>query len=298
MAKVSIIIPSYKEPYLWETLNDILKKAEGDFEVLVNIDGIDKRWPKLIYDRRITYFHNDKPLGMRGGINKCIKASKGKYLIKVDAHCLFAPGFDVQLQKDIEKDWCVIPRRYALNADGWKIEERSPFKDYHYIHYPCKSNHTVGTAMFPQVWEERTEERKDNSKYIIDDTMAFQGSFWFVDKKYFMGRVGYLQKEGYSTFAGEQLEIGLKYWLGGGKVKVNKKTWYAHLFKNRKYYDQVVGFNARKYKKELRYRAGWNWLTKHWLRNEEPNMIHKFDWLIEKFWPVPSWPEDKSKWII
>ncbi len=28
------------------------------------------------------------------------------------------------------------------------------------------------------------------------------------------------------------------------------------------------------------------------MKNEEPGMIHKIEWLVEKFWPVPTWPDD------
>ena len=102
----------------------------------------------------------------------------------------------------------------------------------------------------------------------------------------------------YSTFSGEQLEIGLKYWLGGGEVKVNKNTWYAHLFKNLHYYTQKGRASDRNYKHSLKTKAGWDWTAKHWLRNEEPNMVHKLEWLIDKFMPVPGWPEDKKLWVL
>ena len=31
----------------------------------------------------------------------------------------------------------------------------------------------------------------------------------------------------------------------------------------------------------------------------EPNMIHKFEWLVDKFFPIPTWPEDYKKlWLV
>jgi hypothetical protein len=39
---------------------------------------------------------------------------------------------------------------------------------------------------------------------------------------------------------------------------------------------------ARAYSKEL------------WLNNRWPKAIHKLDWLIEKFKPIPDWHEDKK----
>jgi len=38
--------------------------------------------------------------------------------------------------------------------------------------------------------------------------------------------------------------------------------------------------------------AGHTWGGHHWMRNEEPGMIHKLEWLVDKFWPVPTWPDD------
>jgi hypothetical protein len=140
-------------------------------------------------------------------------------------------------------------------------------------------------------------QRDNKVKYEIDDTMTLQGSCWFAEKDYFMKHVGYLDDspETYSTFAGDQLELGLKYWLGGGKVKVNKKTWYAHLFKNKKWYaDKPV---EKREKRKIKNVSGYEWSTKHWMNDEEPNMIYPFSWLVDKFWPIPGWPSDwKDSW--
>jgi hypothetical protein len=34
------------------------------------------------------------------------------------------------------------------------------------------------------------------------------------------------------------------------------------------------------------------------MRNLWPNRVHDIAWLIEKFWPVPFWPEDRNLWKI
>ena len=290
---ISIVIPERNEPYLNKTLQSILDSATGEIEVFVNIDD---EWHKeKIEDKRITYLHPDTPQGMRAGVNAGIKKATGRYIMKSDAHCLFAPGFDEVLVENMQKHWLVIPRRYSLHAEAWKRDERMPIKDYHYLSWPQLYSH-YGYCMFPQEWRERTHERMKG--YDIDDTMTFQGSCWFADRDYFMQKVGLLDDrvETYSTFSSEPLEVGLKYWLGGGEVKVNKKTWYAHLFKNKHYYEGRRG--DRDYKKNLKALAGYDWACKHWMNNQEPNMVHKLKWLINKFWPVPSWPEDRGLWTI
>ena len=285
---LSIIIPSYKETYLLTTLNNILDCARGDIEIFVNVD--DKTSKK---DPRVTFHYAKSPLGMRGGINKGLAQARGKYVMKCDAHCVFAPGFDKAITENMEDNWLVIPRRYSLYADGWQRDLRFPPKDYHYLAYPAQSRF-YGKAMFPVVWKERGITRKD---YQIDDTMIMQGSCYIASRKYFMKKVGFLddKQETYSPFGGEQMEVGLKYWLGGGRIKVNKETWYAHLFKNSRYYREI-GYGSRSYKVGIKAKGSWEWSTKHWMNNEEPGMIHPFSWLIEKFWPVPTWPVDRSLW--
>jgi len=292
---ISIIIPSFNETYLERTIKDILQKAKGDFEIIIHIDS--GEMPD-IKDERILYCVEDKPIGMRGGINYGLDHANGDYIMKTDAHCAFDEGFDVKMMKDMQDDWLMIPRRYSLHADNWDKVDTLPIKDYHHLSWPGVRS-AYGRSMYVVDWPKRTAERFNKPEYMIDDTMVFQGSCWLANKKYFMEHVGYLDDnpDTYSSFSGEQVETGLKYWLGGGKIKVNKNTWYAHLFKNKKYYGGIETKN-RDYKRDLKNKAGYAWYTKHWMRNEEPNMKHKFEWLVEKFMPVPGWPLDKKLWTI
>lgn len=285
--KVSIIIPNRNSPFVTKTIEDLLVKAAGDVEVIVNVD---ENWPEvLIDDKRVVYIHPGAPRGMRAGINAGLSLAKGEYVMKTDDHCMFAPGYDEALKKDCADNWLVIPRRYSLDAENWTIDTTRPIRDYHYLCFPQREKeHDWG--MHGVEWPERGRERTD-PKYDIDDTMSFQGSCWFANKKYFMEHVGFMDDriDTYSTFAQEPQEIGLKYWLGGGENKVNKKTWYAHLHKGKKY--------GRMYKQDVNTVTSHNWSAKHWMNNEEPNMIHPISWLVEKFWPVPTWPEDRSLWV-
>lgn len=291
---LSVIIPTYSGTYLLETIKSILENAEGKVEIFVNVDsGKPFKLPKE--DKRVTFHYLKSPIGMRGGVNNGLRRAKGDYVMKCDSHCVFAPGFDKELTEHMEDDWLVIPRRYGLYADGWKREERFPPKDYHYLSYPTHIR-GYGKAMVPVEWKEMAKQRKD---YPIDDIMTFQGSCYIANRKYFEKRVGLLddRPETYSPFGGEQIEVGLKYWLGGGKVKVNKNAWYAHLFKNTRHYKEVADAEEKHRKEKMKANGGWKWATAHWLKNEEPKMVHEFSWLVEKFWPVPTWPEDRKLWV-
>jgi hypothetical protein len=105
-----------------------------------------------------------------------------------------------------------------------------------------------------------------------------------MPKKY-RERLGDADIEKYGNFIQEFQELGLKVWLGGGQVKVNKKTWYAHLHKG-KTYGRGYSLSGSGHKE------GTEFATKYWMLDQWPERVHDLKWLIEKFSPVPSWPED------
>ena len=119
MAKLSVIIPSRNELFLPQTVNDLLTKASGDVEVIAVLDGY---WPDppLPDNPNLILIHRGYPRGMRNAINSAASIASGKYLMKVDGHCMFAEGFDEVLKADMEDNWVVISRRYSLDAEKWQ----------------------------------------------------------------------------------------------------------------------------------------------------------------------------------
>ncbi len=284
---LSVIIPSYKDALLGKTVDSLLENAEAPVEVLVVLDGYRLGAP-LREDARVRVIGLDQHRGMRAAINAGLAEAKGDFVMKIDEHCLVGKGYDRVMAESCAHDWLVIPRRYALDVEGWRRNEAKPVQDYHYLSFPRQDNFGHGMAIGE--WGSRTDERRD-PKYDVDDTMTFQGSCWFANRGYFMGHVGLLddRAEAYGTFVQEAQEIGLKYWLGGGEVKVNKKTWYAHLKKTKGYYSKN-GWAGKSFKKDKDFTRNSVWSARHWINDEEPNMVRRFEWLVEKFWPVPTWP--------
>lgn len=295
---LSIIIPSREEMFLNKTIEDLLEKATGEIEVVAVLDGytpsaVNKEFwstPDLIKDPRVIYVYNETSLGMRKCINKGVKASKGDYLMKLDAHCMFMKGFDTKLIEDMESNWVVIPARYSLDAEKWEIEKNNkPRRDYHYLCFPERGKpHDWG--MHGVEWWDRGRERSD-AKYDIDDNMSFQGSCWIMNRKWFTDFLGGMDEDPiYAGWAQEPTEIGNKTWLGGGALKINKKVWYAHLHKGRRYPRTYVPDEAGIIRGHNH--SAWYWMTNQW-----KDRIHDMNWLVEKFMPVPTWPEDRSLWV-
>lgn len=288
MIDLSVIIPNRNSPFTNATINDILSHAETNIEVICHVD---EKWPEnLSSDARVHYIHPPVPRGLRKAINTSVSMAKGKYILKTDDHCSFGQGFDrILIENHKEDSWVQVPRRYALDAENWKIGNEGDSKypvDYMYIDFPRKGKaHDDGMHGVP--WTARREERKD---IMVDDTPSMQGSCYFMTRDYFINGLGGLKEEGYGQFAQESQEIGFKTWLSGGALKVNKLTWYAHLHKGQRY--------GRMYRFPGGTVEASNWSAEHWLNDREPGMIHKFEWFIdEKFPGMPSWPIDWKEQI-
>lgn len=283
MPEVSVIVPSRNERFLQPTLIELLSKARGDIEVLVILEGY---WPQppLLNDDRLILIHNGQPEGLRAAINTGAALAKGKYLLKIDAHCMLDEGYDLKLAEDCEDDWVVVPRRKRLDAEKWAVQEvNKPDIDYMYLSYPDDPQDFGGAGLNGKVWEERNKD-KQLSQVLIDDLMSAQGSCWFMEKEYFY-QLELMDDEHYGTFWNEAQEIMLKTWLSGGRCIVNKKTWYAHLHKGKKY---GRGYNLDFSQLNIGAEHTKKWIhNAAWDKQELP-----FEWIIDKFWPIPGWPDN------
>lgn len=248
-----------------------MENATGEIEVLPVLDGYEP--PEIIGDPRVRYLRVDS-IGMRAAISAAAAAAESEYLMKLDAHCMVAKGFDEALSADCEENWVVIPRRYRLDPENWCINKEKESVDYEHFIYPKKFN---PISLHGWRWSGRKEARKD---ILIDDCLTFQGSCWFMTKKHFE-RNKFLQVEGYNGMPQQEAEeIGLTTWLGGGRVVTNKKTWYAH---HRKPSGTRGYFLDWKQTREC-YEYSYN----HWVNEHKEGFIK----LIESFWPIPGWPDN------
>lgn len=289
-SKVSIIMPARKEPYIRETLNDIMSRAVGDIEVILVIDGEMPDY-ELPDDKRIRVYHNAKVQGLRPCLNAAVSVARGKYLLKVDAHCTIGEEWDKILKADCEDNWIVIPRRYWFDAPTWSIKDM-PFVDA--MHYPYPYQPVYRPRLTGRPWPERAEEYKDIDIY---EDMSYQGSMWFMQRKHWNRIGGMPHTDGYGTFGEEPQEVGFKTQLGSweGKIMRNKNTWYAHWSKPSAHWHQEALAKYGRISIEEFHMAN-TWCFYYWWNNKWEDRAHDFEWLIDKFWPLPKWPED-WRWL-
>jgi len=268
---VTVVIPSRNEPYLKKTIQDLLLKASGQIEIIAVLDGY---WPAItefVNDPKVTYIHFSTPRGMRNAINSGVSIAKGDYILKTDAHCMFDKGYDVKLIADCQDNYVCVPRRWALDPVKWEIEEKNP-------KYPIDYMYLNG-EFHGSPWHEKNKD-EDLKIRVIDDLMSSQGSCWFMKKDYFH-ELELMDESLFGTFASEFQEIGLKCWLSGGRVIINKKTWYAHFHK-------VIGrgYNLDRSDGEKAVNHVKDWMGEKYKWSKQK---YDLSWLIEKFAPVPDW---------
>lgn len=293
---ISVIIPSRSDQYLQKTVDDLLSKAKGEIEVIVVFDGI---WPNpmLKDDKRVRIIHHGTQhdnRGMRASINAGMALARGEYVCKADEHVMMDDGWDEKLIADCGDKDVVVPRRYRLDADAWKLtteteNDKRPPVDYMSIAYPFETPFDRKSGLYGGVIDtQRTEDHKD---ILIDETFSMQGSFYFMKKSYWDELFpNGLDDENYGKFNHEAQEIHFRAQLSGGRLMVNKKTFYAHLHKGKK--GKGYGFSREQYQQHERDKEkARRYCLNYWLNNRWEGRIHDFKWLIDKFNP-PGWPKD------
>ena len=240
MPELSVIIPSHNDIYLHKTIASLLDNSELDIEIVVVLDGYIPKDP-ITDDPRVLSIYYEDNRGMREAINTGITYSMGKYIMRVDEHCMFGPGYDRILLADIEDNWIVTPRRYKLDPVKWEVMNLPPI-DYEKLVIKADPHKFSGVQ-----WKSREIERKD---IMVDETMSMQGSCWVMNRSWWDKVIVRLDSEGYGTLYQDSTEMLFKTWKAGGKLMVNKNTWFAHKHRD---FNRTHNYPGEKAKESFSY---------------------------------------------
>ena len=323
MYDLSILIPARNEMFLAETIKNILENIEGNTEVITVLDGA---WadPPIVDDPRVTIIYHNESIGQRAATNEACKLSKAKYVMKCDAHCVFDKGFDVKMMAEMQDDWTMVPTLYNLHGFDWVCigQNNHPGKLYYTKEEvdklgrgcdqrdyqgptPEKCKKCGGKMVRELVWQPRLSRRSYHYRFDktlhfqywgafknrpegqgdISETLSLQGSCFMITRdKYWELDIC---EEAFGSWGQQGTEVACKTWLSGGRVVVNKKTWYSHMFRTQ---GGDFGFpypqsgrqveKARQYSREL------------FIGNKWPKAKHDLNWLLDKFKPVPDWHDE------
>lgn len=283
MDKVSFIIPARAErtEYLINTVKSIRDSVKGEYEIIIGYDGLpqDNLYVEGGVDIKVIKF--PEVVGIKSNINVLAAMASGKYIFKLDAHCSVGEGIDEILKADMRDDWIVMPRFYIINRETWQWQDD---RHYDYFFLSCPFTDPRGFRFKAGGhWPQKTAEREYEPEYMIDETPQIHGSGWFMTKDRFFELGGFplIDPMGHAQ---EPANLALKNWLLGGKVMVNKKTWYAHLHQE----TRDKGFRLGHSNEERTY----NIIANYWVNDKLPDKVHNFEWFVDKFMPMPTWPEN------
>jgi len=309
---LSILIPARNEMFLANTVENILQNKRAKTEIIVVLDG---QWadPGVPDHEDVTVIYLPESIGQRAATNLACKISKAKYVMKIDAHCAVDEGFDEKLLKDMQEDWTVVPALYNLHAFDWVCKKcgnrwyQSPSPRYCYKNgeakernEKCDSTEFYRDIVFkPRFHKKSLYYRFDKTLHFqywgdfgkrpeaqgdIVETMSIQGSCFMLSRKRYWDLDICDEKHG--SWGQQGVEVAMKTWLSGGRLVVNKRTWYSHMFRTQ---GGDFGFpyplsqadveKAREYSRSL-------WLKDSWPLRKEGRSL---EWLLEKFRPVPDW---------
>lgn len=316
---LSVLIPARNEMFLAKTVENILENIRGNTEIIVVLDGV---WadPPLKDDPRVTIIYHNKSVGQRKATNEACKLARGKYVMKIDAHCAVDEGFDVKMIKEMEghDDWTMLPTMYNLHAFNWKCKKCG--NEWYQSPTPIEcqlpgenkgKNPDCDSKDFERniIWKPRNGRRSECYRFDtqphfqyhrdqmkkqtgdIVETMSAQGSCFMLTKKRYWELD--ISEERFGSWGQQGIEVAIKTWLTGGRLVTNRKTWYAHMFRTQ---GGDFGFpykhepgqldDARKYSRELIF------------ENKIKNQTRPFSWLLEKFAPLPDWHDPKNKELL
>lgn len=310
--ELSLLIPARNEMFLAKTIQCALENIEADTEIIAVLDG---QWaePPIKDHERVNLIYLPKSIGQRAATNLACKLSRAKYVMKLDAHCSFDKGFDRKMLdgfKEVGDNVTMVPIMRNLWAFDWKCykcgwkkyqgptpEQCPDCGEKKKIHRkmmwvgkerPQSTSYCFDAEPHFQYFNDYTKTEKyrtDRDTIGFTETMSLQGScFMSTRDKYWELN---LCDESFGSWGNQGIEVAVKTWLSGGRVLVNHKTWYAHMFRTQ---GGDFGFPYDLSGKQVLRTK--NKVRDLFFNNKWEKQIYPLSWLIEKFWPVKGWTED------
>jgi glycosyltransferase involved in cell wall biosynthesis len=304
--ELSILIPARNEMFLARTIEDALLNIEADTEIIAVLDG---EWanPAVPQNPKVNVIYLPEAVGQRAATNIACRLSKAKYVMKLDAHCSFDKGFDrkmLEVFKETGDNVTMVPTMRNLWAFDWKCYKCGWKKYQGPTPEKCEQCGDRKHMRRKMLWigKEKPQSnsycfdsephfqyfgefnRRPEGKGDLTETMSLQGScFMLTRDKYWDLNIC---DEGLGNWGNQGIEVAVKTWLSGGRVLVNHKTWYAHMFRTQGgdfgFPYKLPGNEVEKTKKKVK---------DLFFQNKWPKQIHPLSWLVEKFWPVKGWTD-------
>jgi len=251
--KVSIIIPTFKNyDYLKLCILSIEKNSKYSHQIIVHINGEDKKTEDFLLEKNILYTKSIDNIGLCSGVNIAAKKSKSEYVMFSHDDMYYLPLWDQHVENEIKnlntKDFYLSLTHisYMLGVKG----------DLQHITFDCGND----LATF--------DEDKLLLNYDKFEFRDLQGSHWapHILHKDIWSKVGGFSEEFNPGFASDP-DLNMKLWTAGVRI-------FKGLSKSRVYHfgsittrknKNVIRNNGKK-TFLLKWKITVEFFTKHYLK--------------------------------
>jgi len=297
MTNLSILIPARNEIFLARTIQDILTNMRGDTEIIAVLDGA---WadPPIEQHPKVNIIYHAESIGQRAATNEAARLAKGKYVMKVDAHCAFDEGFDIKMMEKMEDDITLVPVMRNLHVFNWKClncgmevyqgpkpeicrNETCTFDEQKFemnVVWIAKTNPQSSAYRFNKNLRFKyfPELRAKQSQTGLVETMSLQGSCFICTREKYW-ELG-LCDDSWGSWGQQGTEVALKTWLSGGRVMCNRDTWYAHMFRTQPGFSHPYADPGKDQQRAIKK------CQEIFLHDKWDKAVRPLSWLLDKFW--------------
>lgn len=252
---VSVLMPCRNEnpDHIRKTIESLREMSVGPIEIIVLHDGkIDGG-----VGGDFTCYYGDVQ-GQRKLLNRALQYARGKYIFRIDGHCLMSPEWDARMKLSCKENTLVTTCFDSLDDD---FKPKGKDKTFAVLLPSMRMK-------FVRNWKTVLE------RAVEEETMTICGSSFMALKD---GFEDYDEKLG--AYGGIGAELSLRYWLTGGRVLVRTDVVCYHLFRGHTPYTVLKREQDTVFSK----------LKEKWLINKGKGQIRPFQWYLYKFSKYTRW---------
>lgn len=221
--KLSIIITCLDDPDLLNTLQSIHDTSGERCEVIIVSDGSQLVLPLTPVTKSVIVFQNVSRCGVGPSRTIGVHAATGEYVMLIDSHMRFNPGWYDEVIRRVEGRDKTIHCATCVGLDASNMNMNNPHGKYYGATFEIfgpDPNRGGSYRLLDAVWNKSAPE---------DDVElpCLMGACYVMPRKWFLhlDALRFLRSWG----CDEQM-LSLKSWLAGGDLRLMKNVEVGHIF--------------------------------------------------------------------
>lgn len=226
--KLSIIITCLDDPDIWNTVESIISTSGNHAEIIIVNDGVPFNYSPLPTERReafklVNVINNVRRCGVGPSRTIGVHHAKGEYVMIIDSHMRFKPGWYEEVMRRVESRPHTIHGVVCAGLDSKNMDVNNPKGRYYGATlelFGPDPNRGGCYRMLEGTW---------NKSALPDDSeiACLMGACYIMPRQWFLhlDALRFLKSWG----CDEQM-LSLKCWLAGGDIRLISTVEVGHVF--------------------------------------------------------------------